>query len=69
MELKEFGVEVEIYDPNADKMEVKTEYGIDLINEIGTDYSSVLIATSHDEFRNIESSFSSNTIFYSLNKR
>ena len=69
LELKEFGVEVEIYDPNADKMEVKTEYGIDLINEIGTDYSSVLIATSHDEFRNIESSFPSHTIFYSLNKR
>ena len=68
-ELIEFGVNVSIFDPHANKKEVENEYGIILLNEMKTDYSAVLIATNHDEFNGVEKSFSSETIFYSLNKR
>ena len=68
-ELIEFGVNVSIFDPHANKKEVENEYGIILLNEMKTDYSAVLIATSHDDFNEVEKSFSSETIFYSLNKR
>jgi len=68
-ELIEFGVNVSIFDPHANKKEVENEYGIILLNKMKTDYSAVLIATNHDEFNGVEKSFSSETIFYSLNKR
>ena len=57
-ELQEFGVEVDVYDPWADKEEVKREYGIDLI-ENGKlkmeNYDGVVLAVAHKEFRELES--------------
>ncbi|WP_320003147.1 nucleotide sugar dehydrogenase [Shiella aurantiaca] len=50
-ELKEFGVSVDVYDPQADKEEVKHEYGLDLIEKLTlTDYQAVVLAVSHKEF-------------------
>ncbi len=49
-ELQQFGLEVDIYDPWADKHEVKEEYNIDLINEISQRYDNVILAVSHKEF-------------------
>lgn len=49
-ELKEFKTNVEVYDPWADKAEVKHEYGIDMVDSIGKDYDAVILAVSHKEF-------------------
>jgi len=57
-ELKEFGVKVDVYDPWADKEEVKREYGIELLlgldNEHLRDYDAVILAVAHTEFKDIE---------------
>lgn len=53
-ELKEFGMEVEIFDPWADKEEVREEYGIKLISEIKGQYDVVLHAVSHQVFSEIQ---------------
>ncbi|APD05876.1 protein CapL [Flavobacteriaceae bacterium UJ101] len=54
-ELTQFGVDVDIYDPWANKEEVKEEYGIELVNSIGGKrYSSIIIAVSHKEFLDLD---------------
>ena len=53
-ELREFGSLVEVYDPNADKSEVLTEYGIDLINEPGNNYDAIVFAVKHKVFNNLD---------------
>ncbi|MFR9071156.1 MAG: nucleotide sugar dehydrogenase [Paraclostridium sp.] len=53
-ELEEYGIEVLIYDPVADKEEAKLEYGIEFkdIKEI-KDLDAVICAVAHDEFKDI----------------
>mgnify|MGYP000495020015 CR=1 FL=1 len=41
---------VDVYDPHADKHEVKEEYGIDLIESISERYNAIILAVSHKEF-------------------
>jgi UDP-N-acetyl-D-glucosamine/UDP-N-acetyl-D-galactosamine dehydrogenase len=55
-ELLEYGIDVDIFDPWADKEEVKHEYGIDLLAEFeeGKKYDSIILAVSHNEFMQIE---------------
>ena len=53
-ELKDYGVEVEIYDPHADSNEVKHEYNIDLIDTPGNDYNAVVLAVKHKVFDNLD---------------
>jgi UDP-N-acetyl-D-galactosamine dehydrogenase len=53
-ELKEFGLEVDVYDYEADQAEVKQEYGIDLIDEIKEKYDGVLLAVAHNKFSMID---------------
>lgn len=54
-ELREYGIEAAVYDPQADKNEVKQEYGIDLLplEEI-RDMDAVIIAVAHNEFLSID---------------
>ena len=56
-ELKEFALDVDVYDYEADPEEVKEEYGIHLIDEIKVKYDGILLAVSHNKFSliNIES--------------
>ena len=53
-ELKSFGCLIDVYDPWADKDEVKHEYGIDLLCSIddirNKTYEGVLLAVAHDQF-------------------
>lgn len=51
-ELKDYGVNVDIYDPWASKQEVKHEYGIDILDAliVGKKYDSIIIAVAHDDF-------------------
>lgn len=53
-ELKEFGLEVDAYDYEADPAEVKDEYGIHLIDEIKEKYDGILLAVSHNKFSLID---------------
>jgi len=54
-ELKEFGCDVDVYDPWADKDEVKKEYNIDLIQDIDPKrYDAIILAVAHNEFKDIE---------------
>ena len=57
-ELQEFGINVDVYDPWADKEEVKREYSINLIEngELRIEsYDGVVLAVAHKEFKEIES--------------
>tara|TARA_B110000003_G_scaffold250058_1_gene262815 strand:+ start:1095 stop:2360 length:1266 start_codon:yes stop_codon:yes gene_type:complete len=56
-ELKEFGLKVDVYDYEANSIEVKQEYGINLLNEIKEKYDGILLAVAHNKFSmiNIES--------------
>ena len=49
-ELKEFGLEVDAYDYEANPAEVKQEYGIHLLDEIKDKYEGILLAVAHNEF-------------------
>ena len=54
-ELCDYNMQVDVYDPWADKDEVKAEYGIDLLTELnGNDYQGVLVAVSHNQFLEID---------------
>ena len=56
-ELQEFGINVDVYDPWADKEEVKREYNIELIEngELRIEsYDGVVLAVAHKEFKEIE---------------
>ncbi len=56
-ELEEFGVNVDVYDPWADRDEVKRESGIEIM-EYGElrmkDYDGVVLAVAHREFKELE---------------
>jgi UDP-N-acetyl-D-galactosamine dehydrogenase len=49
-ELCKFKIQVDIYDPYADKQEVFEQYGIQMINSIESKYDAIILAVSHTEF-------------------
>jgi UDP-N-acetyl-D-galactosamine dehydrogenase len=55
-ELKEFGLEVDIYDPWANVDDVKREYGVDLLPKLNPDtvYEAIVVAVEHREFAGID---------------
>lgn len=57
-ELKSFGCLIDVFDPWADKEEVKHEYGIDLlcsIDEIqNKNYEGVVLAVAHNQFKELD---------------
>jgi len=53
-ELKEFGTQVDIFDPWADNEEVHHEYGINLIQEIKESYDALVLAVAHDQFETLD---------------
>jgi UDP-N-acetyl-D-galactosamine dehydrogenase len=53
-ELADYGMDVSIHDPWADGEEVEKEYGLRLSGEpVAQSYDGVIVAVSHDEFRNM----------------
>ena len=53
--LKSFGVEVDIYDPWANKKEVFKEYGFELVENLFEEkYKVVVLAVAHNEFRTLD---------------
>ena len=66
-ELKEFGTEVEVYDPWADKEEVKREYGLSLLEKIElTEYDSVILAVAHDIFKSFNFNYSKEQVLFDI---
>ena len=67
-ELKDFGCDIDIYDPWADKEEVKEEYAFDLLqianNQLPiTNYNAVVLAVAHDEFKELKFKTDKNIVF------
>ena len=52
-ELISFGLVVDIYDPNANKYDVKKDFGIDLIDTT-TKYDAIILAVAHKQFNEID---------------
>jgi UDP-N-acetyl-D-glucosamine/UDP-N-acetyl-D-galactosamine dehydrogenase len=54
IELKSFGIQVDVFDPLALSHEVKNEYDIELIEELRGKYQGIILAVGHNEFKNID---------------
>jgi UDP-N-acetyl-D-galactosamine dehydrogenase len=52
-ELRQYGIEVSIYDPWADPAEVNHEYGVQVMHELsdGMKYDGIVVAVAHQEFK------------------
>ncbi len=67
--LKEYGTNVTIYDPWANKVEVKNEYGLDSLREIPKDtFDTIVLTVAHNEFKNIDLSIfkKENVVIYDV---
>jgi UDP-N-acetyl-D-galactosamine dehydrogenase len=50
-EFTEYGIDVDVYDPWADALEAKKEYGLTLVQELRQNtYSAVVVAVAHHQF-------------------
>jgi UDP-N-acetyl-D-galactosamine dehydrogenase len=60
-ELKSFGCQIDVFDPWADKEEVKQEYGIELLCNIdefkNKHYEGVVLAVAHNQFKELDFPF------------
>jgi UDP-N-acetyl-D-galactosamine dehydrogenase len=73
-ELKDFGCEVDIYDPWADPEEVKCEYGLELLSQLSTtdintstnSYDAIVLAVAHNEFKTLDLSTNKRQIVYDI---
>ncbi|MEY3507489.1 MAG: hypothetical protein RIR44_721 [Bacteroidota bacterium] len=66
-ELKQFKLNVDIYDPWADPTEVKHQYDLDLLPNLnGKKYDAVILAVAHDNFSkiNFEELQANNTVIF-----
>lgn len=54
-ELKDFGLEVDVYDPWALPVEVKHEYGISLLEQLYKQkYDAIIVAVAHHQFLKLD---------------
>jgi UDP-N-acetyl-D-galactosamine dehydrogenase len=55
-ELRQFGINVDIYDPHANVEEVYEEYNVDIVNKIQQEkkYNALILAVSHEEFLKVD---------------
>ncbi|MBV9988366.1 MAG: nucleotide sugar dehydrogenase [Chitinophagaceae bacterium] len=53
-ELTQFGLKLDVYDPHANKEEVKHEYNIDLVPQYASQYDAIILAVCHAEFMQID---------------
>jgi UDP-N-acetyl-D-glucosamine/UDP-N-acetyl-D-galactosamine dehydrogenase len=71
-ELKDYGCDIDVYDPWADADEVKHEYGIELIDRLNgqleTHYDTVVLAVAHDKFKDLKlnTKNNSNIVLYDI---
>ncbi len=69
-ELKSYDLNVDIFDPWANKEEVNHEYEVDILNELKAealkDYSAIILAVAHKEFASLNLSKSSNQVIFDV---
>ena len=66
-ELKDFGLHVDVHDPNANAYHVHKEYGITLIEDFKlNDYEVILLAVAHDQFKDIQIKTTPQKVVYDL---
>ena len=67
-ELKEFKVDVDVFDPNADHVEVKKVFGIKLLTKIKSLelYDGIILAVAHKEFMSLDLKSSPDQVIYDL---
>ncbi|AMQ57532.1 nucleotide sugar dehydrogenase [Algoriphagus sanaruensis] len=69
-ELKSFDMDVCVYDPWANSEEVKHEYGIEVINAgakpVLEDYSAIILAVAHKEFKSLPIQKSENQVVFDV---
>lgn len=54
-ELKDFGLQVDVYDPWASAQEVQHDHGIDLITTLtGYTYDAIIVAVAHQQFYSLD---------------
>ncbi len=54
-ELNEYGVQLDVYDPWADKIEVEKEYNVSLVDKLELNsYDTLVLAVAHDEFKTLD---------------
>jgi UDP-N-acetyl-D-galactosamine dehydrogenase len=53
-ELKQFGLQVDVYDPHANADEVEEEYNITLCNELANNYNALIVCVAHQEFKELQ---------------
>ena len=53
-ELKQFGMQVDVYDPHANADEVEEEYNITLCNELANNYNALIVCVAHQEFKELQ---------------
>ncbi len=63
-------MEVDVYDPWADAAEVRHEYGIEIINDgakpVIQDYSAIVLAVAHQEFKSWPIQKSQNQVIFDV---
>jgi UDP-N-acetyl-D-galactosamine dehydrogenase len=69
-ELKTYDMQVDVFDPWADPEEVHEEYGLNLLSgdkapEL-SDYSAIILAVSHEKFRNLPIQKSDNCVVFDV---
>ena len=67
-ELRTYDIEVEVYDPWADREEVKEAYGIELLHEQPkmSDYSAIILAVAHTKFKELDLQASANCVVFDV---
>jgi len=66
-ELQDFGCDVDVYDPWADKEEVKREYNLELIENLDLDnYNAIVLAVAHNEFKNLDIKTDERKVVYDI---
>jgi len=53
-ELTEFGMQVDVFDPNVDAKEVLAEYSIHLIGHLNEVYDAIILAVAHTQFTSLD---------------
>ncbi len=67
-ELEGFGVNVEVFDPEADFEEVEHEYGVKMINKPTGTYNAIVLAVGHNQFKELDLTAirNKNTVVYDV---
>ena len=67
-ELQSYRINVDVYDPWASKDEVKYEYGLELTEDLSKKYQAIVLAVSHDKFRdlNLDDLKAKNAVVYDV---